>query len=189
MIGDLDWYASESEKRGALTPRCPFATVDRCPRYYQSLSLMGDAGATRLNAKEDKRLLKKWRKSDLWPQVAEHETAIWGPPDEAHLFTNFCPEITYDRFGWFARTIASYPDEIDQGFAHAVLGREHADAGDWRWAWSLMTPMHYSDCPLYSLLTKVETSHLKTDIVGLKPGIWGISVDLRALWRRIRDHF
>ena len=31
-------YTSESEERRGPTPRCPFATVDRCPRYYQSLS-------------------------------------------------------------------------------------------------------------------------------------------------------
>lgn len=86
---------------------------------------MGDAGATHLNAKEDKRLLKKWRKSELWPRVNEQATAISGPPDEAHLFTNFCPEVTYDRFGWFARTIASYPDEIDGNMLKPEIGVGH----------------------------------------------------------------
>lgn len=185
MAGDLQWYTTESTNKRLATPRCPFATADRCPRYYQSLSLMGDAGATRLDAKEDQRLLEKWRKSELWPRVAEQETAIFGPPDETHQFMNFCPEITYDRFGWFARSLARYADETDRGFAHAALSREHANAGDWRWSWSLMAPMHYSDCPLYSLLTRVKISHAEPDILVLKPGMWGVSIDLKALWRWI----
>jgi hypothetical protein len=91
----------------------------------------------------------------------------------------------HDRFGWFATSLAAYPDEIDQGLAHEFLGREHADKNDWRWAWWQMTPMHYSECPLYSLLLQAQSGEKKTDILGLKPGIWGISIDVRALWRRL----
>ena len=32
----LEWYAGESVRRGLPTQRCPFASVHRCPRYYQS---------------------------------------------------------------------------------------------------------------------------------------------------------
>ena len=146
---------------------------------------MGDAGATQLDPKEDQRLLSKWQKSELWPRVAEQETAIFGPAGEIHQFMNYCPEITYDRFGWFAVSLARYPDEVDQGLAHKFLGREHADAGDWRWSWSQMSPMHYSDCPLYSVLMQLKSTQAKPDIFSLKPGLWGFSIDLKALWRRI----
>ena len=185
MIGDFEWYTSESAEKGMSTPRCPFATTERCPRYYQSLSLMGDAGSTRLDPKEDKRLLKRWRKSELWPRTAQQETALFSVSGEPHIFTRFCPEVVYDRFGWFATSLAAYPGEVDQGLAHAALGSKNADRGDWRWTWAQMTPMHYSECPLFSLVSQGPSSEPKTEILGLKPGMWGISIDLKALWRRI----
>jgi hypothetical protein len=182
MTGDLQWYTGESTDKGLATPRCPFATTERCPRYYQSLSLMGHAGSTRLDPKEDTRLLKKWRKSDLWPRTTEQETTLFRSSDEPHIFTRFCPEVVHDRFGWFATSLAAYPAELDRDLAHAALGRERADREDWRWAWSQMTPMHYSECPLYSLLS--PSTKAKPEILGLKPGIWGFSIDLKALWRK-----
>ena len=42
---DLDWYGAISERKG-LTGRCPFATVGRCPRYFESVALLSDAGIT-----------------------------------------------------------------------------------------------------------------------------------------------
>jgi hypothetical protein len=36
--------------------------------------------------------------------------------------------------------------------ADRALAREEAPAHDWRSTWSVATPLHYSDCPLYSLL-------------------------------------
>ncbi|WP_316348916.1 hypothetical protein [Desulfuromonas acetoxidans] len=61
-IPDLSWYAGVSQKKN-LFARCPFATVESCPRYYQSLSLSAQTGATEIPAKEDERLLKKWKKA------------------------------------------------------------------------------------------------------------------------------
>jgi hypothetical protein len=136
MIGDSQWYTSESTKRGLPTFRCPFANVERCPRYFESLSLLGKAGSTRIDEREDRRLLKNWRKSELWPKIAEQASATFGPSGrDPHLFTNFCPEVLFDRFGWFACSLAAYSDEVDRDFAHAALGREGTSAQDWRWAW------------------------------------------------------
>jgi len=42
-IPDFSWYSAES-KRLSLSPRCPFANVHACPRYYHSLGLLGEAG-------------------------------------------------------------------------------------------------------------------------------------------------
>src|SRR6266478_1120232 len=39
----LKWYTDISASK-SLSPRCPFASVHRCPRYYQSVSLLGEAG-------------------------------------------------------------------------------------------------------------------------------------------------
>ncbi len=185
MTGDRDWYVGESTKRGFDTPRCPFASVDRCPRYYQSLSLLGETGSTKLSNKEDKRLLKRWRKSDLWPRTAEQETAVFSSNGTPYLFAKFCPEVLFERFGWFATSLAAYPDEVDRSMAHRTLGNSNTGADDWRWAWWQMTPMHFSDCPIYSPLSH-PVQQSGSEILGMKPGIWGFSVDLKALWRWLR---
>ena len=55
QIADKAWYHGISEAK-SLPLRCPFATVDRCPRYYQSLSLLSETGATAIEPEEDSRL-------------------------------------------------------------------------------------------------------------------------------------
>jgi len=146
---DLKWYTEISAQKNQPSSRCPFASVHRCPRYYASLSVLGKAGvATSLEPAEDERLLEKWKRTDLWPATDEQDTGIMGT-DHYH---NFCPEVSYERFGWFASILSGYADEIDNGSAHARLGRDGATAHDWRWAWASVSPMHYTECPLYSAL-------------------------------------
>jgi hypothetical protein len=97
---NLQWYTAIAERKHLDTTCCPFASADRCPRYYQSLSLLGDAGATRIDPKVDARLLKKWKRHDLWPKTREQETSIVGPGDEPHIYSRFCPEVSYDTLNW-----------------------------------------------------------------------------------------
>lgn len=151
QIPNRNWYVKISADRG-VAPRCPFATVDNCPRFYQSLSLLGQAGSTPIEAREDQRLLEKWKKSELWPRTDEYATAVLGPPDEPGHFMNFCPEVAFDRFGYFASSLHRHADEIDSDVAHRNLARQGATADHWGWAWSLVTPLHYTECQLFSPL-------------------------------------
>ena len=57
IIPGLQWYLDQSAFKN-ISPRCQFATVQSCPRFYQSLSLLGNAGSTKIPQKEDKKLLK-----------------------------------------------------------------------------------------------------------------------------------
>ncbi len=148
---DLDWYASISRKK-QLQTRCPFATADACPRFFQSLSLLGSAGTTQIDPDEDKRLVKKWKKSDLWPKTGEYATSISGPAGDPKHFSLFCPEVAFDRFGHFASDLCNYADKLDTEVVHKSLSKEGAKRGDWRWRWASVTPLHYSDCSLYSVL-------------------------------------
>lgn len=158
IIPDITWYISVSDQKG-VQPRCPFATVRACPRFYQSLALLGEAGSTRIDPEEDKKLLKHWESSDLWPTTREYATSISGSPGEPHIFSNFCPEVAFDQFGYFASFLALYADEIDIGISHKRLGEQRASSNDWRWAWSAISEMHYTECPLYSILKHRSDTH------------------------------
>jgi hypothetical protein len=149
---DLTWCTEISERKG-LSGRCPFASAHRCPRYFQSLSLLGEAGSTKIDPAEDQKLLEEWKASDLWPVTSEQATSIFGPPGNPKIFGNFCPEVAFDRFGIFACSFSDYADELDRDRAHSRLGKEHAEADDWRWNWQHVHALHYSECALYSPLS------------------------------------
>ncbi|MYD61723.1 MAG: hypothetical protein F4W91_11840 [Gemmatimonadetes bacterium] len=152
VIPDLDWYLEKSKTQG-ISPRCPHATSDSCPRFYQSLSLLGNAGSTKISKEEDDRLLKKWEKTDLWPKTKEQATSIGGSDNNYHHFSNYCPEVAFERFGYFASSLARYADEIDMDNAHERLAKTGSTENDWRWHWASIQPQHYSECPLYSILS------------------------------------
>lgn len=156
-IPDFEWYSRVSSA-GSLPPRCPFASVERCPRYWQSLSLLGELGSTKLDAERDEELRRRWEHSEHWPPTAEYATAISGPTDQygrwkAPLLSNFCPETIYDRFGYFASSMSRYADEIDTDNAHMLLRETRAPTSDPRWAWAHVRAMHYSECQYYSVLS------------------------------------
>ena len=151
VIPDMDWYATLSQQ-GGVQPRCPFATVKACPRFYASLLLLGEAGgSTTIEPRENKRLKKHWEKTDLWPRTAEQDSSYFGRKGH-YSFSNFCPEVSFERFGYFASGLYRYSDDLDTDLAHERLGKEKAPANDPRWAWVSVTPLHYTECPLYSVL-------------------------------------
>lgn len=187
---DIEWYSRSSSKK-AVSPRCPFANVYRCPRYYQSLSLLGMVGiTTKIDNNKDKELLRIWQKSEYWPVVAEHSTTISGTEGEKKHFTHFCPEISYDVFGLFASSLHRYAVDIDRENAQrslSVVNQPHEK--DWRWEWAFVESLHYSECPLYAPLLNGEPPPMseehKSDILQVKPGFWGISLDVKQLISRI----
>ncbi len=202
---DMDWYLGISSTR-QVTPRCPFASVERCPRYFQSIALLGDSGVSvKIPTEEDERLQKRWEKSDLWPKTAESGTSTSGDGTRTWGFSNFCPEVSHDRFHLFASSLSRYADEIDIGFAQDRLGREGVPGTDWRWSWAAVSPMHFIECPLYSPLSRsgglpcqasggaAEETHAPTaregsspELLTIKPGLWGVNIDLKEAVRRLR---
>ncbi|MBW8039593.1 MAG: hypothetical protein FVQ85_06295 [Planctomycetes bacterium] len=164
--------------------------MDRCPRYYESLSLLGSVGiTTALQPSEEKRLLRKWKKSEHWPKVKEDESSIWNN-ESLH---NFCPEVAFDVFGLFASELHRYADDIDIDVAHKQLSKQGALASDWRWQWSNITPLHYSECRLYSLLGSIGSGKTQEtgakEIFEAKPGVAGFTVNIKEIakriWRRV----
>lgn len=188
----IEWYSKVSENKGLL-PRCPFRSVYRCPRYYLSLSLLGEAGSTKIAETEDKKLLEMWRKSDLWPTTQEDKPGIMQADGETRSFDTFCPEVLFDRFGYFATHLWRYPGEEDTERMHVSLASEKAPREDWRWYWGGLTPMHFSECPLYSPLMHKSTPdtsefHISTsneNIIDITPSIYGITLNPKALLTRL----
>ncbi len=186
---DLQWYTGISGKK-SITPRCPFATVERCPRFYQSLSLLGQVEiTTKIAPAEDKRLLESWSKTDVWPKVLEQETAVTGGDGHYHLFSNFCPEVSFETFGLFAVSLSRFADEIDRDQRHKTLSMSGAAHGhDWRWNWEHVQEQHYTDCPLYSVLLAkpIALGRDSEEILQLRPGAYGVAVDLKRLWSKLK---
>lgn len=170
-IPDVEWCARKSKELG-IPVRCPFATVEACPRYYQSLSLLGEAGSTEIPGDEDDRLRKKWEKDDLWPRTAEYATAVSGWKERPSHFSNLCPEVAFDRFGFFASYLGRYADEQDTEAAHQRLGWEGASGRDPRWQWVSIVPMHYSECPLYAVLERRSTNRKDLAETKTEPSWW-----------------
>jgi len=162
FVADKDWHQSVSENK-SLPLRCSFATAERCPRYYQSLSLFPQLGGTAMDPKEDERLLEKWKKSDLWPRVDEHATSVSSSGEKLISISNFCPELTFDRYGYFCSSLGAYADELDSGLAQERLHKEGVGTNDTRWYWAHSYRMHFSECPLYSLLANTQDPNQETN--------------------------
>lgn len=180
---DIKWYSKISADKSIPT-RCPFASVYRCPRYYQCLSLMGEAGSTRIDKATDERLVERWKRSDLWPVINEQAPVIMGNVKEQG-FLRFCPEVMYDRYGLFVENLHPYSDEIDRDASRKLKRPEHAG---WENNWCSLAELHYSDCNMYAMLKesgqRLDDALNAGEILEIKPGAFGISVDVKALVNR-----
>lgn len=188
IIPDFEWYSKISQEK-ALPPRCPFATVDHCPRYYQSISLLKYTGATAIDSSVGDSLFERWKRSPLWPLIGEQETSVSGSSDRpASILSNFCPEVSYERHGLFASHLAEYADTLDLEMAQENLGRRGVPGSDWRWHWASVRPMHFSECPLYSVLLHTQhASEILSDaeeLLEIKPGAFGVSLNVKELVTR-----
>ena len=151
---DLAWYSAESSRLGLNSSLCPFANIHYCPRYYHSLSQLGDYGCTKIDKSVDDRLMAFWGTHPLAPQTREQSTQIDSTGEGICAYQNFCPEVAWDRFGIFATYFSPYVDEVDRGLAHERLTEKEISSDDPRWMWRSLTPQHYAACPLYAPLAR-----------------------------------
>ncbi|MHC4457497.1 MAG: hypothetical protein ACYS0I_10480 [Planctomycetota bacterium] len=160
IIPDLAWCRKISRFLGEPT-RCPFARVELCPRYYQSVSLLDGVGHDDIPPKKDRKLKRKWEKSDLWPMTGERATSVSGTPGLLQSFSNLCPEAGYDNLGYFGSEFI--PDtgelvhlELKEHFRNERISHKH-----WIFKWAYVSKMHYTECPLYLPLKEREKSKKK----------------------------
>jgi hypothetical protein len=143
---------------------------------------------------KDKELLEKWKESELWPVIDEHATAISGSDGKKTGFHNFCPEVSFDVFHVFASYLHRFADEIDRDNRHAQLADKPKKIhGDWRWTWEHIEPMHYTDCPVFAILSAsaktARSDRERDELLQLRPGAFGININLKALWKRLPTWF
>jgi len=158
--------------------------------------------STKIANDEDDALLKKWENTDLWPSTREEATSTAGSSEkQPKIYSNFCPEVTGDIFGLYASSLCRYSDEIDRDNAHLTIEREgDSTRNNWRWEWANVSEMHYRECAIYSQLSaslanqKTKQEHhivennpsqaSKKEIITAKPGMFGVSIDLKELLNR-----
>jgi hypothetical protein len=157
IIPDLAWYKKISTFLGEPT-RCPFARVEQCPRYYQSVSLLDGVNYDDIPPKKDKKLKRKWEKSDLWSKTGEQETSVAGTPGSPQSLFNFCPEVGYDSYGYFGSEFVSDSGELAHQELKNLFRKEGFSHKHWIFDWAYVSKLHYTGCPLYSPLKQREKS-------------------------------
>jgi HNH endonuclease len=151
---DFDWYSAESRKQ-KLPPRCPLASAELCPRYYASRTVLASEGATTSIPPERAEALgKKW--DPFQGIIAEEEPNLdlvgHEHSEEMKLSSvnHFCPEVSYDSFGYFASHLHRYTDDRDAEGDFGSYQRDGiSDQFDSNWA--AVTPHHYTECREYSI--------------------------------------
>lgn len=152
---DFSWYSKRSREI-SLSPRCPIASAELCPRYYDSLWLLGKEGiTTEISDRDQIRLERKWK--PFAPVVAEEDVGITRSGDRFTSVSGLCPEVAFEVFGYFVSALYRYADEIDHDLAHGRLGAHGADGTDYRWQWSAVTPRHYTECREYSIYSEISS--------------------------------
>lgn len=145
---------------------------------------MGAQGiATKMAEQKDAELLAYWRESDLWPAVYEEATTVAGSPGRKS-FTNFCPEVAFDFFRYFAEALYPYHDEIDLDLGIKSWSRRPIAPNHWSSSWSAVSPLHYTDCRLYSSLERNAGAVMRNEeSTGLDVGL------VRKIALICKDHY
>ncbi len=148
-VPDSSWYRKISSDADAPFS-CPYANVHKCHRYYASIYMLGEVKIiTSIGDDKKADLDAFWEESDLLPVIAEDDTGISGSEGRSSSFSNFCPEVSFTYFHYYASYLAKYVDEIDRDVRHEIAARENI-TNDWRYEWAFVTACHFLDCGAYS---------------------------------------
>lgn len=149
IIPDSSWYQSKSSEKEAPSA-CPYANVHKCPRHYASIYMLGKARMiTSISDEKQQELDKFWGQSGLLPVIEEDDTGMSGYDGNWSSFSNFCPEVSFSFFRYYASYLGKYADEIDKDSGHRRAERER-NTNDWRYEWGSLVPCHFLDCAVYN---------------------------------------
>ena len=161
---DLEWYKKISTK-SKVPPRCPYTMLKTCPIYFQSIALLRNTGATELDKNDEEKLIKYWKNRELNPSLSEETPGVLHHKTKGFSsLYNFCPEVIYLRFGYFASFISNFEDETDQAMRNFDLKKRNISLNSWAWNWSNLKAKHYTDCRLYSILSNPKKNKVVDSI-------------------------
>lgn len=148
-VPDSFWYRAKSSEAGVVCS-CPYANVHKCHRYYASVYMLGEVQMiTSMSDEKKSELDEFWKESGLEPVIAEEDTGVSDPEGNSSSFSNFCPEVSYTYFRYYASYLSRYADEIDKDSGHRLAERENIE-GDWRYEWQFLNACHYLECSVYN---------------------------------------
>jgi HNH endonuclease len=159
IVADEKWYLNQDGRR-KLTPHCPLAANDKCPRYYVSLQHAAAAGVATLDLSDETRtqIEVMWAASDAFASP-DLSVGSW-PAKDGSLrgITEFCPEVSARIFGLYCSSLRKFVDEDALHSAHKILNEENVPKSDLRWSWSIAEPRHYTECNEYSVYRNGKAS-------------------------------
>jgi len=145
--GTYEWYVNESKKLG-VTARCPYASLELCPRYHACWNMLGRYGYAGIPEKSRKYLDLRWESVVYAEEVSPF---ILSEDRELKSLFRFCPEVTYESYGYFALSLIGYTDDIDIDRAYERLGDKFDPC------WARKEFVHYTGwCKEYSILSMKE---------------------------------
>lgn len=159
-IPDYSWYRKKSLEADAPIS-CPYANVHKCHRYYASIYMLGEMKMiTSIQADEKEDLDIFWKKTNLLPVIEEDDTGIVKDGTKVASVSNFCPEVSFKYFKYYASYLARYADEIDEDCGVRIATRENL-SNNWRYEWAYVTACHFLDCGVFS-----QVQIFNTKIIG-----------------------
>jgi len=150
VIPDKKWWEIQSTTRSAQA-QCPFANSYKCPRYYESLALLSKVNMiSGMPKNKDEELSHFWG-GTIFSSLCDEEVPSLRRKDYGSVasISNFCPEVSFKYFSYYADSMHKYADEIDHdsGIRNAV---RDGLPNDWKYNWMAVHPVFYLDCEIFN---------------------------------------
>lgn len=155
ITADKVWYL-QRDGRTKLSPHCPIAENDKCPRYYVSQQYAAAANLASLDLTDEvrTRIEKKWATSDV---VTSYDLTVGSSiakDGTLRGIVGFCPEVSARIFDLYCSSLSKFPDEEAQRSTHKILAANNVAKTDLRWQWMMVEPRHYTDCHEFSVYSQ-----------------------------------
>lgn len=158
IIPDRNWYIEKSKDEG-VPAKCPYAHHKKCPRYWETTSLLMEAGViSGISQEDDQAALQYWKDNQMLAELDEDKTtAIRGEHSGVDGMYRACPEVIFKFMGYYSDNLYKYVDDIDRVCGHKLMEREGLQ-NSWRSKWMFLQEAHYLDCEVYNDVQAFITS-------------------------------
>lgn len=144
---DFAWYQQKSAKHGAFS-HCPIGSIDKCPRYFQSLRHIEYVypGALLLEPSQIEQLEEQWKFADSLCNPALVVGISGNERIGIHSLEGFCPEVCALYLGLYCSSFRKFADEIHRDAVHQQLLNNGVNRDDLQWKYSHVEAKHFTEC-------------------------------------------